>query len=255
VFFGFAMPPTIFTSLPHFLFACLILAFAQAVYVLFGFGAGLIAVGSLALLFPDIKDVVVTLLLVSLPAELWVVLRSNRAISWPGILKILLGIVVGIPVGTYFLRTSEPTIILTLLGGFLLLAGTSFLMAPEHRGVKWPWWSGPPTGLFSGILTGLFGTGGPPLILYYQLSGVAKTAFRGNLMAIFLLMTIIRLPTYAVGGLITQPRLWSSLAVLPAILLGAWVGNQIHLQISEGTFRRLVSIMLVILGVVILLSR
>ncbi len=104
-----------------------------------------------------------------------------------------------------------------------------------------PRWVAGPIGLISGVLTGLFGTGGPPLILYYRLQGVDKAAFRGNLMAIFLLMTVVRVPSYAVFGLITAPRMWSALAVLPAVILGALIGNSIHLRIEEDTFRRLVS--------------
>ena len=107
--------------------------------------------------------------------------------------------------------------------------------------------------MISGVLTGLFGTGGPPLILYYQLSGVDKTAFRGNLMAIFLLMTTVRVPSYAYFGLITGPRLWSALLVLPAVILGALIGNSIHLRIEETTFRRLVSAALLIIGLLLLI--
>ena len=47
---------TIFDSLPQFLIICLILATAEAVYVLLGFGAGLIAVGTMALLLPELKE-------------------------------------------------------------------------------------------------------------------------------------------------------------------------------------------------------
>ena len=74
------------------------------------------------------------------------------------------------------------------------------------------------------MLTGLFGTGGPPLIIYYHLAGLSKSAFRGNLMAIFLLQTCLRVPAYAVGGLLTAPRLWSGLMLMPAALLGTWAG-------------------------------
>jgi len=110
-------------------------------------------------------------------------------------------------------------------------------------------------GLASGLLTGLFGTGGPPLVLYYQLSGIDKAAFRGNLMAIFLFMTLVRVPSYAGLGLITTERLWSGLLVLPAVLVGAWIGHRLQLQIDERTFRRLVSIALVALGGVLLFPR
>ena len=107
-------------------------------------------------------------------------------------------------------------------------------------------------GLVSGVLTGLFGTGGPPLIFYYQLRGSDKAAFRGNLMAIFLLMTAFRLPSYAAFGLITEPRVWSSLALVPAAILGALAGDRIHLRTDEATFRRLVSAALVVIGVTLL---
>ena len=98
----------------------------------------------------------------------------------------------------------------------------------------------------------MFGTGGPPLIVYYRFNGVSKAVFRGNLMAIFLLMTAVRVPSYAAFGLITWPRIWSSFAVLPAVLLGALIGNRIHLRIGEAAFRRLVAVALVAIGLVLL---
>jgi uncharacterized membrane protein YfcA len=223
---------TIFDSLPQFLIVCLILAIAEAVYVLLGFGAGLIAVGTMALLLPELKDAVVLLLLVNLPAELWVVRSSWQRISWRGVLVIFVGVALGIPLGTSLLRWGDARFLLIVLGVFLWVAG--------------------PIGVISGVLTGLFGTGGPPLILYYQLQGVDKAAFRGNLMAIFLLMTAVRVPSYAVFGLITAPRMWSALAVLPAVILGALIGNRIHLRIEESTFRRLVSAALLLIGLLLL---
>lgn len=228
------------------------LAVAEAVYVLLGFGAGLIAVGSLALLLPELRDVVVLLLLVNLPAELWVVRKSWQRISWRGVLVLFAGVAVGIPIGTWMLRWGNPRILLVALGVFLVAVGVAFLLNPRTVRQGWPRWVAPPTGLVSGLLTGLFGTGGPPLVLYYQLGGADKAAFRGNLMAIFLLMTTVRVPSYAAFGLITAPRLWSALAVMPAVLLGAFVGNHIHLRIEETTFRRAVSLALTLIGLLLL---
>ena len=72
-------------------------------------------------------------------------------------------------------------------------------------------------------------------------------------MAIFLLMTTVRVPSYAALGLINAPRLWSALAVLPAVLLGAFIGNRIHLSLEEDSFRRLVSGALLVIGLLLLL--
>lgn len=243
---------TVFASAPQFLAACLILAAAETVYVLLGFGAGLIAVGLLALLMPELRDVVVILLLVSLPAEIWVVRSSWRIISWRSVLVIFAGVAVGIPLGTWLLRWGNPGALLTALGVFLVAVGSVFLVLNRPPGRRLPAWVAPHVGLVSGILTGLFGTGGPPLILYYQLSGADKAAFRGNLMAVFLLMTLVRVPSYAVFGLITVERMWSALAVLPAVVLGAFIGNRVHVRIEEATFRSLVSVALVVIGVLLL---
>lgn len=243
---------TVFDSMPQFLLVCLILAVAEAVYVLLGFGAGLIAVGTTALLLPELKDAVVLLLLVNLPAELYVVRASWRRVSWRGVLTVFAGVALGIPLGTWWLRWGDARFLLILLGVFLVGVGTVFLVIRTPRGRHMPAWVAAPVGLVSGILTGLFGTGGPPLILYYQLSGADKTTFRGHLMTVFLLMTTVRVPSYAVFGLITAPRMWSALAVLPAVILGALIGNSIHLRIEEATFRRLVSAALLVIGLMLL---
>ncbi len=231
-----------------------ILVIAQLVYVLFGFGSGLIAVGSLALIFPEIKDVVVLLLLVNLPAELFVTWKSRQEIRWKPIAGLGVGIAVGIPVGAWLLSTIDAEMILTVLGWFLVAVGIVFVKLPSGGRFVPPAAAAPPTGLISGVLTGLFGTGGPPVIIWYHLAAVGKSAFRANLMTIFLLMTFIRVPSYAVNGLVTVPRMWSSVMVMPAVLFGAWLGHRLHLQISEQTFRRLVSLLLTALGVVLLIK-
>ncbi|MFC1609510.1 sulfite exporter TauE/SafE family protein [Myxococcota bacterium] len=242
---------TLFASWPQYVATCLLLAVAQAVYVLFGFGGGLVAVGCLALVLVNIQDVVVMLVLVYLPAELYVAVTSRKEISWRGVLLVCAGVAGGVPLGAWLLKHSEPTFVLALLAGFLIVAGLAFLLLPRHRSVRWPPWTAPPVGALAGLLGGMFGTGGPPVILYYQLGGMAKSAFRGSLMTIFLFVSLVRLPAYATAGLITEERLVSSLAVMPVVLIGAWLGNRIHLQMAEQTFQRLVSVFLIVVGLVI----
>jgi uncharacterized membrane protein YfcA len=249
------LPATIFTDPWQFAITCVVLAVAQVVYVLFGFGSGLIAVGSLALVFPEIKDVVVMLLLVNLPAELAVAWGARREVRWRPILGLGVGIVLGIPVGTWILSRGDPRLVLTVLGWFLVAVGLLFARLPAAGRYHPPTWVAPPTGLLSGLLTGLFGTGGPPLIIWYHLSAAGKAAFRGNLMTIFLLMTFVRVPSYVAGGLVTPTRLFSSLAVLPAVLGGAWLGHRLHVRISEVWFRRLVALLLTGLGAMLLIRR
>jgi uncharacterized membrane protein YfcA len=248
------LPVTIFHSPFEFAVTCAILVIAQLVYVMFGFGSGLIAVGSLALIFPEIRDVVVMLLLVNLPAELFITWKSRQEIRWKPIAGLGIGIAVGIPLGAWILSTIDAGVILTILGWFLVAVGLIFVKLPSGGRIIPPPGAAPPTGLLSGLLTGLFGTGGPPVIIWYHLTAPGKSAFRANLMTIFLLMALVRVPSYVATGLVTPPRLWSSLAVMPAVLFGAWLGHRLHMQISEQTFRRMVSLLLAVLGLLLLIK-
>lgn len=248
-----ALAGAIFPTPNHYLASCAVFIVAQAVYVLFGFGAGLVAVGALAMVLPRLGDAVVLLLFVNLPVELLIVARSWREIAWRGVGLLCLGIGVGIPAGTALLRLGDPLLVLGVLGAFLIAVGVTFLLLREGLTVRWPAWSTPLVGLISGVLSGLFGTGGPPLVLYYRLAGANKRAFRSNLMAIFLVITLVRLPAYGIAGLLSAERLGGALLVMPAVVMGAYFGQRIHLDLSERGFARLVSLALVIIGALLLL--
>lgn len=239
---------TFYTSAATLGLTCAVLFLAELVYVMFGFGAGLIAVGLMASLFPQLQHVVVLLMLVNLPVELHVVWTSRALISWRGVLWIGLGVALGVPLGAVALRSSAPELALTVLGLVLILAGGVFLFMPERRPRAWPRPAALGVGLLSGVLAGLFGTGGPPLIFYFRLSAADKAAFRGNLMALFLLMSLVRIPVYGIAGLITLERLTSAATVFPAVILGAVIGHRLHLSVKEETFQRLVALALVVIG-------
>ena len=245
--------PIIFDTWTQLLGTALVLILAEGIYVSFGFGAGMIAVGLLATLLPSLADVVVLLLLVNVPVELVVVGRAWRRMEARGVVPLAVGLLVGVPLGTWLLEHGRPVILLAVLGAFLVVTGAAFLLRPALRRHDLPRWSGPVTGLLAGALTGLFGTGGPPLIFYYQLRGVEKSVFRGSLITLFFAMTLVRVPTYALAGLLTPARLASAGLLLPAVALGAWLGHRLHVQLSEAAFRRFVSVLLILLGISLVL--
>lgn len=247
-----SLEPTFFSSYPELLLTGLVVLIAQVIYVLFGFGLGLIGVGLLAMFINPITNVVVLLLFIALPAEIYVICKSWKNISWRGVFLIICGVAVGTVVGTMVLKYGDPHIILTILGLFLILSGIIFLLMDSDIVVHLPSWCTPLIGILSGLLSGMFSTGGPPLIFYYQLSGMKKHIFRGQLMTLFFLMALVRFTTYSFSGLITTTRFISAIYIFPAILLGIWLGNSIHIQISEKGFRKMVSIALVIIGIILL---
>lgn len=239
---------TVFASWPQFAAACLVILVAQLVYVAFGFGAGLLSVGFLVLLLPGVQDAVVILLLVTLPVELVTVARARRWIAWRGVATMALAIAAGVLLGAVGLRQLAPTALLIALGCLLILSGAGFATTPAWSVVRPPRWVGPVVGLVSGGLFGALGVGGPPLVVYYRLRGLAKSAFRGQLLSLFLLVSLVRLPAYAAMGLVTAAHLGAALALVPAVALGAWLGERLHHRLDERAFRRLAGALLVVVG-------
>ena len=234
--------------------ACAVIVLAQAIYVMLGFGAGLVALGFLVLARLDVPDVVIVLLLVSLPSEGFVMAASWRDIAWSQALRVCVGVALGTLVGTSLLRTSAPLLMLQTIAVLLVLFGVGSLWSARSTlVVRWPRWTQLPVGVSSGVLAGWLGVGGPPLVIYYRLAGVSKASFRSNLMAAFLASTIVRLAATPYAGLLTVPRLTSAACVLPAALLGMWLGRCWHARISEAAFRTLVSLALIATGAALLL--
>ncbi len=246
---------TIFPTWTALALTAAVMLLAQLVYSLYGFGSGLIAVSLGALFLPDLTALVPLLLLVNLPTEAWVSWRDRRSISFRDAGWVLPAMLVGLPLGTWLLKAvGDQPIPITVLGVVIALFAVWLLWdasraVPPVRSLPGP--LGGLVGLVSGTVGAMFGTGGPPVILWFQLQGLDKAAFRATLLGLFLVMSIGRVPTYALAGLFTVQVLVSAGIILPAGLLGLWLGQRLHIAIPERRFRQGVAVVLGVLGVML----
>lgn len=101
---------------------------------------------------------------------------------------------------------------------------------------------------FAGVLGGLTGIGGPPMVWYFG-HRFSKRAFRQAVVPVFLLASVARIGTYWATGLIDVRIISYALASLPGLLLGVFLGNRAFFRISELTFSRAVGTVLMIVAV------
>ncbi len=113
-------------------------------------------------------------------------------------------------------------------------------------------WISVPVGLLSGLLGGIFGTGGPPVIIYLAGFGLDKGAFRATLLWFFLIMSFIRGGTYLHAGLLNWQIIHASLWLLPPSIVGTLAGLALHHRLTERRFALLVCILLTLLGTLLL---
>jgi uncharacterized membrane protein YfcA len=118
------------------------------------------------------------------------------------------------------------------------------LRLPEIKDPRWAYGFG----FAGGVLSGAYNTGGPPVVIYGTCRGWSPAEFRSNLQGYFILNSIIVIISHALAQHYT-PFVWQNfLIALPAALLGLLTGISLDKYINPALFRRLVLVMLVILG-------
>lgn len=103
-------------------------------------------------------------------------------------------------------------------------------------------------GAASGLLGGAIAISGPPVILFYFSAPGTAAVSRASLIFYFAAIDVVGLAVVAWNGLVTEAALlWSALLVLP-VCLGVWLGQRHFFQTDEATFRRIVLILLFLIG-------
>lgn len=212
-----------------------------------GFGSGLIAVPLLALLFP-LTLVVPFMLLMDLTASAIMGRAARREVNWEELKPLLPGSVIGVVAGATLLLNLAKEPLLTTLGLFVLaFAIRSILNLHGDKTISRIW--ALPASLLGGTVSALFGTGGPPYVIYLTHRIRDKSVFRATTSLLFLMEGSLRTVVFAVTGLLLQPDLLTSYLVgLPLMGLGIWLGSQVHVGISNEQMTRLIGVLLLISG-------
>ena len=104
------------------------------------------------------------------------------------------------------------------------------------------------TGALSGILNGSTAVGGPPVIVFYFASPAGATVGRASIIAYFLGTDAVGAGMATVGGLVDLDALIRFAWFLPAMLVGASLGNRRFLGADPETFRRAALVLLMALA-------
>ncbi len=166
------------------------------------------------------------------------------------ILPLLAGGVVGAPIGATFLKQVDASLAIGALG-VLLLAYTTWALvgrAPAPREFSRPVSTG--VGVVAGILSGAFGTSGPPLVAYTTLTPWSRDEIKATLQAFFVFGGAITMGLYLYMELLTGEMLELNLMLMPVLLLGVFVGARVSRYVDQAAFRRLLLVALWIVGAV-----
>lgn len=149
---------------------------------------------------------------------------------------IVLGALVGVPIGTYFLSRLEPVTTRWIISGsvfallLLLLSGWRY-RGKDHAAISVG------IGGLSGFCSGLAQTGGPPIVGYWLGRPIVSTIARANILLFFGASDFFSVVSYSLTGLITADSIKFSLVVGPVYAIGVWFGASLFGKASEALFR------------------
>jgi uncharacterized membrane protein YfcA len=173
---------------------------------------------------------------------------DRRAIRWSEIRWLLPGTVAGVLLGVTLLMSLPKPPLLAGLGVFVMAFGLRSLLYLHGSEPVTRWWA-VPAGLIGGTVGAVFGTGGPPYVVYLTHRIHDKAALRATFSGLFMLDGGLRVIIFVVAGLLLQAHmLWACLLGLPVMALGLYSGHKVHVGLSQAQMVRIIGALLLMSG-------
>ena len=154
--------------------------------------------------------------------------------------------VVGIPIGMYLLVISDPSKlkfsigILLVIYAVLMLKISSFSINVNNKSIN------NLVGFISGIIGGLTALLGIIPVAWFSVQRLPKNTKRGTYEPFIFITSIAAIISFAFVGLYKIEMIFDLLKIIPALLVGSWLGIKIYNKINDNLFRK------VVLGLILL---
>jgi uncharacterized membrane protein YfcA len=228
-----------------------VICFACFVMGLTGFGIAIVAMAFLPWLMSPVTAVVM-LTLYAFVFLIFIVAPLRNEVELPAIGHLLVGTVVGVPLGVWALAVL-PVPILNRILGLVLLAVVaveiSGRMPKAPPGGAW----GLAAGFASGIVGGAVGTPGPPVIVYAMMRGWTPRTMKANIGGYLVVNQLVTLAGFWWAGLVTRDVVTLTMSYAVPGLAGTVAGMMLFGRIDARRFRLIVSALLLVSGLLLVI--
>lgn len=233
------------------IYSSLIYFVAFFVRGLTGFGAGLIGIPVMAMMYP-LHFVVPLHLFFETLVGFFLLPKAWKDVDWRQVGNLSLGMFVGNLSGAYVLAQVGDEVLKAVLAVVVLCFAV-------HMG----WSAGRPAtwkvpaswavvfGLVGGVFGGALGMSGPLIVLYLANRFARKEELRATLIGLFQVVGIWTFGAYIWHGLFTEESVSVGLRLFPTFLIALLLGQMAHVRISELIFRRVMAGVLLISGLLL----
>ena len=212
-----------------------------------GFGFSATCISGFSFILPAIEIVPIILILEVIISIFMVPYIWNK-IDWNFVLKLLIGIGIGSPIGLYLLKYLSPNT--THLSVCVLIIFFSFLLMKGYENKKIDnSYTKMFTGIISGTLNGLTTLGGMPVALFLLVTCIQPAVIRGSLAALFFLTDIYAFALSFFSGIVDMTTIYRVIPLTIILPLGVFIGNKFFVKSKEATYRKVVFYFLIIISI------
>ncbi|MFM8302992.1 MAG: TSUP family transporter [Actinomycetota bacterium] len=233
-------------SVAGFLVAVGVIIFGSLVQGTIGFGLGLLSAPFIAVAIPDAIPVV--LVLVAWPIGAVTASREHHAMDRFALVWMLTGAIPGTLIGLWIIHLASAATLGVIVGITTLFGVLATVVSPPIPVTR-------TTAGTAGLIGNITGTaasvGGPPVALLFQHH--RGPTIRATLGAYFAVSATLSVVGYGVTGEITHDRVLLALALIPAMLFGAWLSKHFHGLVDKGWLRPSVLTLSVLAGTIAIL--
>ena len=212
-----------------------------------GFGFSATCISGFSFILPAI-EVVPIILILEVFISIFMAPYIWNKIDWNFVFKLLIGIIIGSPIGLYLLKYLSPqtthfyVCIIIIFFSLLLMKGFSNQKINNNGSKIF-------TGIISGTLNGLTTLGGMPVALFLLVTSIQPAVIRGSLAALFFLTDVYAFTLSFFGGIVDMITIYRTLPLIIILPIGVYIGDKFFVKSKEILYRKVVFYFLIFISI------
>ena len=238
--------PTLFNSILCFLVSCT----GSLIQRITGFGYGIFVM----MFFPHFMgaygEANALAGMISATTSLVVAFSMRKQINWKNLPAPLLCSVCASFIAVEFMAGQTDKILKLMLGITLIVLSIYFFFFSGKIQFKPAIWKGALAGALSGVMTGLFAMGGPPMVIYFMMSSKDMKEYLATIQMYFALSNIFSTAIKARAGYVTREVLIFYVIAVLAALMGVLLGKRVFNRCKPAVLKKAIYGFMAISGVI-----
>lgn len=225
-------------------------AFVQRVS---GFGLGIFSMLFLPHVMPTHTAAASISSLFTCTSSTYNTIKYHKEVPYKTVLPMLITALITIPVAVYFSGQVSPRLFQILLGSVLIVLSIYFLFFNSKIHFKPTTAKGIIAGATGGILSGLFSTGGPPVVLYMTHATNDNLKYFAGIQFYFCVTNIYSTIMRAINGFLSLELLVYTLIGSVGCFVGDLIGKLVFDKLDGKKLKMVIYIGMIVSGITMLI--